>query len=274
MIPFYRFAEVGIYSLLSFLPFLLLALYPFRKMLRFSKRVTSLLILGVTVVQLGLGVWAAFFSGGRPGIISAVSTVIYAGFYFAAVKAPAGKTIFTLLMLTNTQNFAVVAAKCLEGQVLPAFAVQSYRWSFSLALLVVECVVLLPLFIYIKKVYAPAAQKEPSGPEWRYLWLIPATFYLLWYYGIYGNVSRTSLEIALRPGNTFFFFFINLGAFVVYHVIATLVLEQARNLELRDSNHRLAMQTLQYKIPAKQNCRGAAGEARCAPPCCANGGVS
>lgn len=24
------------------------------------------------------------------------------------------------------------------------------------------------------------AEKEPSGFEWRYLWLIPATFYVMW----------------------------------------------------------------------------------------------
>lgn len=40
MLSFYRLAEVAIYSLLNFLPFLALALYPFRHSLRFSNKTT------------------------------------------------------------------------------------------------------------------------------------------------------------------------------------------------------------------------------------------
>ena len=37
MPPFYRILEVCLYSLLNFLPFMGLALYPFRRNMRFSK---------------------------------------------------------------------------------------------------------------------------------------------------------------------------------------------------------------------------------------------
>ena len=55
MPPLYRIAEVSVYSLLNFLPFLVLALYPFRNRLRFSKPITGVLIALMTVVQVGLG---------------------------------------------------------------------------------------------------------------------------------------------------------------------------------------------------------------------------
>ena len=45
MIPAYRFAEVAVYSVLNFFPYLMLAIYPFRKSLRFSRRNTTLLVL-------------------------------------------------------------------------------------------------------------------------------------------------------------------------------------------------------------------------------------
>ena len=38
MPPLYRLAEVAVYALLNFLPFLALALYPFRRCLRFFRR--------------------------------------------------------------------------------------------------------------------------------------------------------------------------------------------------------------------------------------------
>lgn len=247
MPPAYRIIEVFIYSLLNFLPFLALALYPFRHSLRFSVRITCVLGTTITVIQLILGYWAAFFSGGNTGLISAFSTVLYAAFYFLAVKKHFGKTLFSLLMISNLANLTVVAAKCIEGQLFPDLAMQPYRWSFSLFMLLVEAAIGVPLFFYIKKVYTPAVDREPSGFEWRFLWLIPATFYLMWYYAFYGNISRTSLEIALRPKNALFLFIVNTGAILIYYVVSCLILEQNKTVELQESNHLLTMQALQYE---------------------------
>lgn len=247
MLPVYRIAEMCIYSLLNFLPFMALALYPFRSRLRFSFKVTVCLIVLMSLIQIGLGLWAAFFSGGKAALASAVSTVLYAVFYFIAVKVHFGKALFTLLMISNTANFVVTVSKCIEGQLFPELALQSYRWSFSLIMFLVIVVVWTPLFVYTKKVYKPAVEKEPTGIEWRYLWLIPATFYLIWYYMLYNNNGKSSLETALDVGNAVFLFFINVGACLVYYVIAKLINEQEKNIRLGENNQRLAMQNLQYE---------------------------
>lgn len=247
MLSFYRLAEVAIYSLLNFLPFLALALYPFRHSLRFSIKTTFFLIVLVTILQLFLGAWAAFAPGNNTGTISAVSTILYAAFYFLAIKKHFGKTFFTLLMISNLANLAVISSKTIENLFFPDLAVQSYRWSFSLMLAVVEIILAIPLFFYMKKVYTPAVEKEPSGFEWRYLWVIPATFYMMWYYAFYGNASKSSLEIALRPKNTLFLFIINVGAIFIYYVVTRLILEQTKTLLLTERNHELTMQTVQYE---------------------------
>ncbi|MEE0502708.1 hypothetical protein [Ruminococcus sp.] len=100
MPPLYRLVEVGIYSLLNFLPLMVLALYPFRHRLRFSKTATVGLVVALSLVQIFLGWQAAFFST-NAGLLSAVSTLLYAAFYFFAVKVKVGKTGFTLLLLSN-----------------------------------------------------------------------------------------------------------------------------------------------------------------------------
>ena len=143
------------------------------------------------------GLWAALSKGNKAGMISAVSTAVYLSFYFLAVKKHFGKTLFTLLMISNIANLAVITAKTFEGLIFPKLAVQNYRWSFSLMLFIVEIILAVPVFLYMRKVYTPAVEKEPSGFEWKYLWLIPATFYVMWYYAFYGNKTRSSLEIAL-----------------------------------------------------------------------------
>lgn len=247
MPPLYRMLEVCVYSLTNFLPFLAMALYPFRRRLRFSPAVAAALVAVLTLLQMGLGLCAAFFTPGRGSLLSAVSTGLYAVFYFLAVRAYPGKTLFTLLMISNLANLVVIAAKCLEGQMFPALAVQSYRWSFALMMLAVEAVLFLPLLLYVRKVYTPAVEQETSGLAWRYLWLIPATFYLIWYYVIYGNTNLTGLEIALRPSSTIVLLFINTGAALVYYVVARLVLEQEKLVALQQKNYALAMQSLQYE---------------------------
>ena len=247
MPPVYRIAEIFLYSLLNFLPFLALALYPFRHSLRFSRGVTGALVGLLTVIQMLLGAWVSFVPGDHAAVASAVSTALYAAFYFLAVKKPFGKTLFTLLMISNLANLAVISAKCFEGLLFPALATQSYRWSFSLMLLAVEAALAVPVFLYMRSVFTPAVERGSSGFEWRYLWLIPATFYIVWYFAIYSVVSRSALEIALRPKNMFFLILVNIGAFLIYYVIARLISEQNKTLELKEKNHRLTMQAVQYE---------------------------
>lgn len=119
MPPVYRFIEIIVYSLLNFLPFLALALYPFRHSLRFSRGVTGILIGLLSVIQVMLGAWVSFVPGNHAAIASALSTALYAAFYFLAVKKHFGKTLFTLLMISNLANFAVISAKCIEGLLFP-----------------------------------------------------------------------------------------------------------------------------------------------------------
>ncbi len=258
MPPFYRILEVCLYSLLNFLPFMGLALYPFRRNMRFSKKIIVVMILILTGLQMGMGILAAFFAYGNTGIISALSSLIYVVFYLIAVKMPLGKTTFTLFMISNLANFLVVSSKCIEGQIFPELARQAYRWSFSLILFLMEIILWVPLFLYIQKLYTPAVEREPSGKEWHYLWMIPATFYLIWYYNLYANVSMSSLEVALRPGNAICLFFINAGACLIYYIVSELVLEQNKTLELQQRNYLLSMQTMQYEnlqIKITEACR-------------------
>lgn len=257
MPPVYRVAEIAAYSLLNYLPFLALAIYPFRHNLRFSGKISGTLIGVLTVIQLCLGMWATISPKDKVGMVSAISTLLYAAFYFLVIKKHLGKTSFTLLMLSNLANFAVISAKCLEGLLFPTLAAQDYRWSSALTLLVVEVVIAVPSFLYMQRVFTPAVEKEPSGMEWKYLWLIPATFYVIWFYTFYGNSSDTGLELALRPKTTLFLLLINVGACLIYYVISRLISEQEKTLELTERNHLLAMQAVQY-----QNLQGKITEAR------------
>lgn len=247
--------EMVAYSLLSFLPYIALALYPFRHSLRFSLRVTILLVCAATLVQVGAGLWVGLWDGDA-GFLSVVSTCMYAFFYLFAVKAHFGKTLFSLLMFSNIANLLVVSSKCIEGVFFPEMAVQGYKWTFSVILLIMEIVVLLPLARYISNTYSTALEKDTSRPTWRFLWLIPATFYIEWYFRLYAS-GISSLEFALIPRNAIFLFVINLGAFLIYHMVIQHILVVDKNVQLSEQNHALTMQNLQY-----ENLRDRMNEAR------------
>ena len=110
MLPYYRVPEVALYSVLSFLPFLFLAMYPFRKHLRFSPAVTNLLVVLITLLQIAIGL-AVAFSSTDAGLLQLLATGLYTAFYFIAVKDHLGKLLFTLLALSNVGNLVTVPEK-------------------------------------------------------------------------------------------------------------------------------------------------------------------
>ena len=247
----YRILEAVIYALINFLPFMLLALYPFRRQLRFGRKRTILLTLLLIVVQIGLGIIAAFISD-RKGALSVVSTVTYGLFFLLGIKAAFGKLLFTLLMLSNVANLVVVDAKCLEGLIFGVeMARQSYRYTCSVCMLVCSVAVGIPLFLYFRRYYSDGLSKQAGALAWNYLWLIPATFYLSWMWHMYGS-EESALEIALRPSSALLMLFINLGAFLIYHTVVRLINELDRNQILASRNYQLAVQTLQYENLSRQ----------------------
>lgn len=243
---FYRYLEVSVYAILNFLPLMVLALLPFRHRLRFSAPITAGLVLALTAVQIAIGLCASFFTHQYVAVLSPLSTVLYAAFYFLAVKTNPGKAIFTLLMLSNIANLIVVSSKCMEGLIFGGIALESYRWTHSLCMAAMHLVMTLPLGFYMHKWYTPTISKRFTGAVWRYLWLIPATFYYTWYTFLYGQ-GADSLEVALQPMSTVYLLIINMGALLIYHTVLRLIKEQEKNMELEERNHQLTLQGLQYE---------------------------
>lgn len=127
----------------------------------------------MTVVQIIVGNLAAF-SPIASGILSILSTGIYAVFYFIAVKAPFSKTFFTLLMLSNMANLVITAAKCLEGHLFGVeIAVQAYRFSYSIYMVIFHILITLPLFFYIKKFMYKVMEINTIKSIWNYVGLFP-----------------------------------------------------------------------------------------------------
>lgn len=242
-IPFYRFVEVGLYSMLNLMPFLLLAIYPFRRHLRFSGFTTNVLIVVMAILQLGMGYFAAFSPIGS-GVMSLISTVIYTGFYFFVIKDRFGRLIFVLLVFSNLGNLVTVCAKCLEGLIFGSIALEAYRWSMLMCMLIMHLLITVPVALYVRKYFT--SNVPIQNKSWKYLWIIPATFYMTWYYHLYFS-GESSLMVALNVHHAFFLLLINLGAFVVYHTAMLLLVEQQKSAQLTQKNYLLSLRTIQHE---------------------------
>lgn len=238
--PLYRYLEVAIYAVLNMLPCLVLALYPFRRDFRFSMKGTCILVGFVTCVQIVTGILACFVFRKQAGFLSLLSTATYGLFYFFAVKVHWGKRLFTLLMLSNVANFLVISSKYLERVLFGAIAHEYYRWTHSLCMFIVNLIVMIPLFLYFRKRFPPTMSRHSVETAWRYLWLIPCTFYLVWYYQLYSQ-GGPSLEVGLKPMTTVFLGVINLGALLIYHLILRLIDEQDKLRDLETKKHQLTL---------------------------------
>ena len=179
-----RVAEVVMYTVLSTVPFVLLGVSPFRQQYRFPRGVTIELLVLVTGVQICLRTAAACitvpWTDDAKAWCTGLSSLLYAAVYFLLFRAHPGKLLFTLLMLSNIAALAVIDGKCLEGLLFgQELARQSYRWTASAAMASVLVLLLVPLFLYFRRCYAPAVHLAVGKHSWRYLWLVPATFFLL-----------------------------------------------------------------------------------------------
>ena len=242
----FRIFEIILYSCLNLLPYLGLALYPFADKLRFSKVKVGLFIFLLLFFQTSLGIYATTCSQGQKGMLSLISTLCYGIFYFFVVKETPGKLIFVLLIVSNFANFIVICAKWMEAQIFPKMVFDNNSWSFSLCTFVAQIIFIPMLFIYFRKYIKEIATIETGRKVWRILWLIPATFYLFWYHGLYFN-SQSTIALAMNPVNVVFTLFVNIGALLVYSVIVNAIIEFRDNLELRDEIRQLEVQNLCYE---------------------------
>lgn len=240
--PFNIF-EIVLYSFVTFVPYFFFLIYPFWEMLRFSKKVSVFLCAVLSVWTVFSSAWASFT--GDP-LFTNLNTLAFLLLYFGAIKAHLGKKLFVFLMVSNLTNITVYLAKYLESFLFPNLALEPLRWSYSLTIVLVQLVTLPFVFLFFKKQLREAVEVQVQIKIWNYLWLIPGIFYLFWFYFIYIS-SLSDVQLEFDFVTITFTVLINSGAMLVYYIIAKIVREFARNLDLQTQNNLLTIQNLQYE---------------------------
>lgn len=238
--------EVTLYSLLNFLPYLALAFFPFAQKCRFSKPVTTGIVLAATALQSFFFVWTDYYTQSAGAVLSLIVFAAFLLLYIFIVKEDIRKLLFVLLMVINTAYLVMVTAKCVEGFLFPALASQDKRWSCVLCTALSQAAFLPFYFVFLKKVFMPAAAVPASRSIWSAICLVPAVFYLFWYHDLYFS-KGPEIQMMLHPTNSLFIILINAGSILIYTIVMRILVQSERNMMLRSQNHMLAMQNLQYE---------------------------
>ncbi len=242
--------EAVFYAFLNSFPFTVLAVCAFRSRWRFGKFWTLALLTLVTLIQVMListQLCAPLISN---SLYDALLPLLYVAFIFLVFRDHIGKLIFSVLVLMNFGNLVNVLSKCIEGQLFPALALLRYHFTYPLIMLPVELILLPTVYLIV---FRGICSDDPFEEEdvtsrfmWRYLWIIPAIFYLIWMQHFYAS-GRPALESALDPVGTVFLLMIDAGSVFIYRLIIQLVRTQRNNRRLMAENHALSLQSVQYE---------------------------
>ncbi len=247
MPPLYRMLEIVLYAAVVFIPFFLIACVPYKRKLRFRPVPSCLIMLCAIGVHAYLFYLYEYSNAAGGNLTIAALIVNYLTFY-CLYRAPLGQLFFTLLMLTNISNFVIVAAKCLQYALFPPpeMAAEHFRWSLSVCLVAVSILAYVPLYVYVERTYRTIFDKKASVSNWWYLWLIPGTFFIVWFYHIYG-ANHSISSVAVDEEYVIFSMLTNLGELLIYQIIVDLIKSTAKNMELDEKNSMLLLQTQQYE---------------------------
>lgn len=235
--------EILVYEIIDLFPNLILALIPFYSFMRLSARKTGLLIM---LLYLFICI-SRFLSINHYLIASAASTIwilLYLGFYLLCVRTEIGKLFFVQLIILNYGSLIAIIYSYILTYCFSQRNARPYSFSSSLLLgfLYLISAPLLCLIMY-KKI-KPLMETPENNKYWSFLWLVPATFCLSYYYNLYsgGGIILFSQQLS----NVLFAVFFNVGGIFVTVLTTHLVEISNANLRLKSENYFLNMQSVQY----------------------------
>lgn len=164
-----RILEILVYSLTGFLPWLMLALYPFRERLRFSGDLIAIVAAVLAAAQITADVALGLGMMGNSFLVHLVLVLIYAAFCFGAIRAPYLQIAVNTALILALALIGTCAAKALTVSFALALP---YSWVNTLILLVLEvglAAAYFPLCRQLNRLLGkqeslPAEAAEPEVP--------------------------------------------------------------------------------------------------------------
>jgi len=190
--------EILACSLISFLPYMVLIVYPFRKHLRFGNGLTVALAVFAAIIQLVCDVAVGLKLVPAASTLLIATLVIHLLLSLVIIRVPFGKKLFALIATIGCAVVLSTASKYLTQSLFPDAGSGMFRWIFLLMLVALEAVILVPYALMVVK------QPDKPGFPWTGLLLIPAAALAIWIYtALPGFSSLQLIFLVVIPLNIF-----------------------------------------------------------------------
>ena len=240
----YRNLELLTYAIINYLPYTLLALHPVKNRLKWTKKTIVVFLCFFTVLEY---VRIAFISHGLHyvSVILSINIILQFIFYAYVSNQHIGRSAFIFLALYTISSSLSCLAKYCEFSLFPLRAVEKYTWSHTLCILALQIIILVPISIYIIK-YTYLVFKNDNNSHWRFLWVVPSVFYVLWYFCVFLNTEAPVPEQLFSGTPVIIQITVLIGALVSYYTIICLVREHMTNYDLIKQNSEQNLQLAHY----------------------------
>lgn len=239
-----QIAEISLYQLVDLVPNLILAFCAFRSEVRFPFR-KNILLCCLLYMALAASRIVTAMMPETASFLTVLWIVIYLAFYRYSIRTYLFKLIFVLLTLLNFGSFIVILETHFSYHVFIEFAGQPYSAVSSLISIAILTVTYPFMYLLFNKKVRPLMEYSENTAIWKYMWLIPATFCLSYYYNLYSNGGIIVYAGSIK--NVLFAITFNAGALFVTYIILLLVEESNARLRLEADNYQFTLQSLQYK---------------------------
>lgn len=240
---FTQLFNIFLYEFVDLIPRIVLAYIPFRNYLRLSVRKTILLTI-VLYLFVCASRFVALDNHQTAAIMTNVWIFAYLGFYVICIRSEIAKLLFVLMIILNYSSFTMIISYYLTYHVSDFQILHAYSPITTL----ISLLIIVPTYplavVMMNKKIKPLIEFSGQRRLWKYLWLVPATFCLSYYYSIYSGGGIVAFSDLLS--NVLFAAGYNACAFFVTYLIAQLVEESNAKLLLKTENYHLSLQTLQY----------------------------
>lgn len=243
MSAFVVISQFLLYELLDIFPCAILALAPFRTMPHSRAR-----LVGTVLALYFFGVLRrllAFYIPASAGLLSLLWIGLYLTAFHLIHRAALSKMLFVLITVLNFASHIFIFYNYI-GNILFHNQLRADPYgSLACLCLGLTWLAFFPLQYWLVSRLTPLISKKENENIWRFLWLMPATFCVFFYYNLYhGN----SISFFLSNGQNFAFAMaISAGFFFVLSLVMRLVRENNLVLQLRAENYQFSLQTLQYQ---------------------------
>ncbi len=207
--------------------------------------IVSILAFSVFITDIYLTPDSVFYS--VRGVLSFVFFLFVVTAALFCIRDNYFTNLFVLCFLTNYNDYIQLLAKIFNIVWNNRFGLFNYPLDFTITLVLLELAAFPFLFWFMQKTIKPVIEQTSDMPAWRYLWIIPISFYFIFRIGLYPTFCDSSLVWH----NSFFLLPVAwiIGTILTYYIVMRTLLESFANSRLQS---RLSVMDLQIELQKEQ----------------------